>query len=239
MKNINIFITAEIKKDIKSIKDTINARWWYDVYDKLSELSWLLNKVSENLLVVSNSVDNWKAPENFSTLNEKLDTMAQYVVKMKSDVDNSLNMLDENVAQRITESNNIMNDSFTNWMSDKVNIEQLLQQVSRLEDKLSEVVDSVVSKRLSDELVDKYNVNVSRKSWMSDQDAYDLLMWMGQQWEAPAQWSLAMEEMQPMESWFSPMEAESYHLNDELECKVDLILNNLLLLNIITNDTIY
>jgi hypothetical protein len=48
-------------------------------------------------------------------------------------------------------------------MSNRVTIEQLLQQVERLEDKLNEVVDSVVSKRLPQELTDKYDVNVSRK----------------------------------------------------------------------------
>jgi hypothetical protein len=31
--------------------------------------------------------------------------MAEYIVKMKNDVDNELNSLDENVAQRITDSN--------------------------------------------------------------------------------------------------------------------------------------
>ena len=41
-------------------------------------------------------------------------------------------------------------------MSNKVTIEQLLQQVDRLDRKVSEVVDAVVSKRLPQELTDKY-----------------------------------------------------------------------------------
>jgi hypothetical protein len=48
-------------------------------------------------------------------------------------------------------------------MSNRVTIEQLLQQVERLENKLNEVVDSVVSERLPQELTDKFDVNVSRR----------------------------------------------------------------------------
>ena len=43
-------------------------------------------------------------------------------------------------------------------MSNRVTIEQLLQQVERLENKLNEVVDSVVSERLPQELTDKYDL---------------------------------------------------------------------------------
>jgi uncharacterized protein (DUF2344 family) len=85
--------------------------------------------------------------------------MAEYVVKIKSDIDNQLSTMDEEIANRIVESN----ESLNNTMSNRVTIEQLLQQVERLESKLNEVVDSVVSKRLPQELTDKYDVNVSRK----------------------------------------------------------------------------
>jgi uncharacterized protein (DUF2344 family) len=85
--------------------------------------------------------------------------MAEYVVKIKSDIDNQLSTMDEEIANRIVESN----ESLNNTMSNRVTIEQLLQQVERLENKLNEVVDSVVSERLPQELTDKYDVNVSRK----------------------------------------------------------------------------
>jgi hypothetical protein len=55
-------------------------------------------------------------------------------------------------------------------MSNRVTIEQLLQQVERLENKLNEVVDSVVSERLPQELTDKFDVNISRKGGMSDEE---------------------------------------------------------------------
>jgi hypothetical protein len=55
-------------------------------------------------------------------------------------------------------------------MANRVTIEQLLQQVERLEAKLNEVVDAVVSKRLPRELTDKYDVNINRKPPMSDED---------------------------------------------------------------------
>jgi hypothetical protein len=61
-------------------------------------------------------------------------------------------------------------------MSSRVTIDQLLQQVERLEDKLNEVVDSVVSKRLPRELTDKFDVNVSRKAAdMSDEEIMQAL----------------------------------------------------------------
>jgi hypothetical protein len=55
-------------------------------------------------------------------------------------------------------------------MSSRVTIDQLLQQVERLENVLNEVVDAVVSKRLPQELTDKFDVNVSRRGNMSDMD---------------------------------------------------------------------
>jgi predicted ATP-grasp superfamily ATP-dependent carboligase len=85
--------------------------------------------------------------------------MAEYVVKIKSEIDNQLSTMDENVAQRIIESNNNLNEN----MNSRVTLEQLLQQVDRLETQIREVVDAVVSKRLPQELTDKFDLNVSRK----------------------------------------------------------------------------
>lgn len=185
---------SELKQGIREVKDILNARGWYDVYDKLSELNWLISKIGETLGVVSSSVEDWNASENFSSLNEKLDLVAEYVVKMKENIDNTLTTMDEEIANRILESNSALTDSFNNWMSDKVNIDQLLQQSERIEGKLNEVVDSVVSKRLSDELADKYNVNVSRKPVMNDEEAMNSMQgmtdadFMNLMWQWMEQW---------------------------------------------------
>jgi len=48
-------------------------------------------------------------------------------------------------------------------MSNRVTIEQLLQQVDRLDRKVTEVVDAVVRERLPRELTDKFDVNIARK----------------------------------------------------------------------------
>ena len=130
-------------------------------------------------LCIWKSLDDWNSSKNFSGINGKLDLMAEYVVKIKEDIDNQLSTLDEDVAQRIQESN----DNLNQWMSNRVTIEQLLQQVDRLERKLNEVVDSVVSKRLPKELTDKFDVNINRKPAMSDEEVMAALwldMWMNE-----------------------------------------------------------
>lgn len=162
----------EVKKSLTEIKKEIKWKWGYDVYKKLWELWNILSDIKQSVVDTS-ATNDWNSSKNFSGINGKLDLMAEYIVKMKEDVDSELWMLDDNVAQRIVESNESLNNS----MSNRVTIEQLLQQVERLENKLNEVVDSVVSKRLPQELTDKYDVNVSRKGWMSDEDIMSALWW--------------------------------------------------------------
>ena len=164
----------EVKKSLTEIKKEIKWKWGYDVYKKLWELWNILSDIKQSVVDTS-ATNDWNSSKNFSGINGKLDLMAEYIVKMKEDVDSELWMLDDNVAQRIVESN----ESLNNTMSNRVTIEQLLQQVERLENKLNEVVDSVVSKRLPQELTDKYDVNVSRKGWMSDEDIMSAL-WINQ-----------------------------------------------------------
>ena len=168
----------EVRKGLAEIKKEIKGRSWYDVYKRLDSLGKVLDEVKQSVVDTS-ATNDWNSSKNFSGINGKLDLMAEYVVKIKSDIDNQLSTLDEEIAQRIQESN----DSINQWMSNRVTIDQLLQQVERLEDKLNEVVDSVVSERLPQELTDKYNVNVSRKPRMSDEEALRALwidMWLNE-----------------------------------------------------------
>lgn len=168
----------EVRKGLAEIKKEIKGRSWYDVYKRLDSLGKVLDDVKQSVVDTS-ATNDWNSSKNFSGINGKLDLMAEYVVKIKSELDNQLSTMDEEIAQRIQESN----DSINQWMSNRVTIDQLLQQVERLEDKLNEVVDSVVSERLPQELTDKYNVNVSRKPRMSDEEALRALwidMWLNE-----------------------------------------------------------
>ena len=164
----------EVKKSLNEIKKEIKWKWGYDVYKKLNELDKILSDVKQ-AVVDTSATNDWNSSKNFSGINGKLDLMAEYVVKIKSEMDEQLSTMDENVAQRILESNQNLNE----WMANKVTLDQLLQQVERLEDKLNEVVDSVVSKRLPQELTDKFDLNISRKWWMSDDDLASAL-WVNQ-----------------------------------------------------------
>jgi len=184
----------EVKKGLADIKKEIKGKGWYDVYKKLDSLEKILSDVKQSVVDTS-ATNDWNSSKNFSGINGKLDLMAEYVVKIKSDIDNQLSTLDEDVAQRIQESN----DNLNQWMSNRVTIEQLLQQVDRLERKLNEVVDSVVSKRLPKELTDKFDVNINRKPAMSDEEVMAALwldMWMNE-WlnQGIEEWmSMGMEE---------------------------------------------
>ena len=168
----------DVKKGLAEIKKEIKGKGWYDVYKKLESLDKILGEVKQSVVDTS-ATNDWNSSKNFSGINGKLDLMAEYVVKIKSELDNQLSTMDEDIAARIMESN----ESINNSMSNRVTIDQLLQQVERLEDKLNEVVDSVVSDRLPRELTDKYDVNVKRKPRMTDEEAMAALwinMWTGE-----------------------------------------------------------
>ena len=160
----------EVKKSLNEIKKEIKWKWGYDVYMKLENLAGILSDVKQ-AVVDTSATNDWNSSKNFSGINGKLDLMAEYIVKMKQDVDNQISMVDDNVANRIMETN----DNFNQWMSNRVTIDQLLQQVERLETKLNEVVDAVVSKRLPREITDKFDLNVTRKPAMSDEEMMSIL----------------------------------------------------------------
>ena len=193
----------DVKKGLAEIKKEIKGKWGYDVYKKLESLDKILGEVKQSVVDTS-ATNDWNSSKNFSGINGKLDLMAEYVVKIKSELDNQLSTMDEDIAARIMESN----ESINNSMSNRVTIDQLLQQVERLEDKLNEVVDSVVSERLPRELTDKYDVNVKRKPRMTDEEAIAALwinMWTGEGLnEGISEWlEFGMSEWmwEPREAW--------------------------------------
>ena len=194
----------EVKKGLAEIKKEIKWKWGYDVYKKLENLAGILSDIKQSVVDTS-ATNDWNSSKNFSGINGKLDLMAEYIVKMKQDVDNQISMVDDNVANRIMETNN----NFNQWLSNRVTIDQLLQQVERLEEKLNEVVDAVVSKRLPRELTDKFDLNVTRKApEMSEDEMMSILwinqglnewldMWMSEGlWEPREQWVNAPVDMQ-------------------------------------------
>ena len=194
----------EVKKGLAEIKKEIKWKWGYDVYKKLDNLAGILSDIKQSVVDTS-ATNDWNSSKNFSGINGKLDLMAEYIVKMKQDVDNQISMVDDNVANRIMETNN----NFNQWLSNRVTIDQLLQQVARLEEKLNEVVDAVVSKRLPRELTDKFDLNVTRKApEMSEDEMMSILwinqglnewldMWMSEGlWEPREQWVNAPVDMQ-------------------------------------------
>ena len=201
----------EVKKSLNEIKKEIKWKWGYDVYKKIDELSGILSDIKQSVVDTS-ATNDWNSSKNFNGINGKLDLMAEYVVKIKEDIDSELNNVWESITQSIMEWNNSINQT----MSNRVTIEQLLQQVERLENKLNDVVDSVVSERLPKELTDKYDVNVSRRNEMSDEDLMRAIwmwewlnegmeMWMSEWldqgvsewlWMAREQWINAPVDMQ-------------------------------------------
>lgn len=189
----------EVRKGLAEIKKEIKGKWGYDVYKRLDSLGKVLDEVKQSVVDTS-AANDWNSSKNFSGINGKLDLMAEYVVKIKEDIDNQLSTLDEDVAQRIQESN----DNINQWMSNRVTIEQLLQQVERLERKLNDVVDSVVSERLPRELTDKFDVNVSRKPAMSDEEVMRALgidMWLNEWVNEGLNEGIEMWMSEWMEEW--------------------------------------
>ena len=193
----------DVKKGLAEIKKEIKGKGGYDVYKKLENLGEILSDIKQSVVDTS-ATNDWNSSKNFSGINGKLDLMAEYVVKIKSELDNQLSTMDEDIAARIMESN----ESINNSMSNRVTIDQLLQQVERLEDKLNEVVDSVVSDRLPRELTDKYDVNVKRKPRMTDEEAMAALwinMWTG---EGLNEWISEWLEFGMWEWMWEPREAQ-------------------------------
>ena len=188
----------DLKKSLKEIKKDVNNTKVYDMIDKVSEI---LGEIKQSVVDTS-ATNDWNSSKNFSGINGKLDLLAEYIVKMKSDVDEELWTLDDNVAQRIMESNTNLNE----WISKWITMEQLLQQVSRLERRLNEVLDTMVQDKLSKNLLKDYDIRATRRVEMSESDMaaalwIDLWQWMN---EWVNEWiEIWMSEWiwEPRESW--------------------------------------
>jgi uncharacterized protein YdcH (DUF465 family) len=184
---------TQIKKSLNEIKQAIKWKWGYDVYKRLDGL-WKELESIKNAVMDTSSANDWNNSRNFVGINDKLDMMAEFVVKMKEDVAKGLWFVWDALNQSIRESNENINE----WLANRVTIEQLLQQTKRIDDKLTEVVDSVVSERLPQELTDKFDLNVTRKPWMTNEEVARALwldMWLSEWiWEGMNEW---------LEEWMS------------------------------------
>jgi hypothetical protein len=163
----NRYNDSEVKKAIREVKNEIKGKGWFDVYEKLSEIQNLIETVNSSIKEESST--KW-----VSDINGKLDLMAEYVLKMKEDIDNWLDNVWEAVSQSIQESNANLNE----WMASRATTNQLLQQTDRLENKMDVVLDAFVKTHmewmLPKDITDRYDVNLSKKQ-MSDEDIMSAL----------------------------------------------------------------
>ena len=191
-KRLKNYDDKNLKEELSDFKKVMRGKY-VDILDRLNELWKSLEEISKSVVDTNATSDNNNS-QSFSGINGKLDLLAQYLTQFKWDINSELNMLDDNVAQRIIESNlNISND-----LSSRVTLDQLLQQVERLDNQIRKVLDTVVNEKLPREIRDEYDVNVSRKPVMSDEEVMAALwldMWMN---EWLNQW---MEEW--MDMWMS------------------------------------
>ena len=158
----NRYNDSEVKKAIREVKNEIKWKGWFDVYEKLTELSKMIEVVNSS--IKSESSSKW-----VSTVNEKLDLLAEYLVKMKEDVAKGLWLVWDTVMQWISDSNQNINE----WVSKIATAEQLLEQATVITEKMQGVLDTFVRTQmewiLPREVTDRYDVNLTRKDWTINQ----------------------------------------------------------------------
>ena len=172
-KRLKNYDDKDLKSELSDFKKVMRGKY-VDILDKLELVSESLQSISQSVVDTS-STNDWNNSKNFWGINGKLDLLTQYLTQFKADIDGELWMLDDNVAQRILESN----ASINNTMSNRVTIDQLLQQVERLESQLSKVLDTIVSDKLPREIRDEYDVNVSRRPQKLSDDEAMWILWLG------------------------------------------------------------
>ena len=169
-KKIKNYDDKDLRWDLSDLKRTTRDKY-LDLIDRINEVWKSLEEVSKSVVDTS-ATNDWNSSKNFSGINGKLDLLAQFLTQFKWDIDEELNTIDDNVAQRIIESNTSINET----MSNRVTIEQLLQQVERLETQLNKILDTVVNDKLPKEIRDEYDVNITRKNNdMSDEEMMAVL----------------------------------------------------------------
>ena len=204
-KKIKNYDDKDLLSEIDWVKRALRDKY-LDTDNKLKNIWSILQEIKQSIVDTS-STNDWNNSKSFWWINWKLDLLADYITQFRGDVNDELSILDDNVAQRILDSTNNLNNN----MSNRVTIEQLLQQVERLEDKLNKVVDTVVSEKLPKEIRDEYDVNVSRKKKeLSDEEIMEAL-WIGWEFWGEEEWL-----------WIEPNMWNQYWLNQWMSEWIDM-----------------
>jgi len=147
---------SALRKDISEIKNVVNWKWGYDLADKLIELRRMIEEVNSSVKKESSS--KW-----VSSVNEKLDLLAEYTVKMKEDIANWLWYVGDNIMQWVNENWAVINE----WVSKIATADQLIEQVGIITEKMQDVLDAFVRTQmewiLPKDITDRYDVNLNRK----------------------------------------------------------------------------
>lgn len=147
---------SALRKDISEIKNVVNWKWGYDLADKLIELRRMIEEVNSSVKKESSS--KW-----VSSVNEKLDLLAEYTVKMKEDIANWLWYVGDNIMQWVNENWAVINE----WVSKIATAEQLVEQVGIITEKMQDVLDTFVRTQmewiLPKDITDRYDVNLNRR----------------------------------------------------------------------------
>lgn len=147
---------SALRKDISEIKNVVNWKWGYDLADKLIELRRMIEEVNSSVKKESSS--KW-----VSSVNEKLDLLAEYTVKMKEDIANWLWYVGDNIMQWVNENWAVINEG----VSKIATAEQLIEQVGIITEKMQDVLDTFVRTQmewiLPKDITDRYDVNLNRR----------------------------------------------------------------------------
>ena len=147
---------SALRKDISEIKNVVNWKWGYDLADKLIELRRMIEEVNSSVKKESSS--KW-----VSSVNEKLDLLAEYTVKMKEDIANWLWYVGDNIMQWVNENWAVINEG----VSKIATAEQLVEQVGIITEKMQDVLDTFVRTQmewiLPKDITDRYDVNLNRR----------------------------------------------------------------------------
>ena len=147
---------SALRKDISEIKNVVNWKWGYDLADKLIELRRMVEEVNSSVKKESSS--KW-----VSSVNEKLDLLAEYTVKMKEDIANWLWYVGDNIMQWVNENWAVINEG----VSKIATAEQLIEQVGIITEKMQDVLDTFVRTQmewiLPKDITDRYDVNLNRR----------------------------------------------------------------------------
>lgn len=191
-KKIKNYDDKNLKEELSDFKNVMRGKY-VDILDRLDQLWNSLESISKSV-VDTNATSDWNNSKNFTGINGKLDLVAEYLTQFKWDIEGELSMLDNNVADRIIESNLNLNTNISNMAT----VDQLLQQVERLEWQMKKLLDTVVSDKLPREVRDEYDISVSRRPEpvMTDEEAMAAIwldMWLNEWlnewiWEWMEEW---------------------------------------------------